>query len=425
MAASSALPVLSPDGVLGARYVERFACVGSACEDHCCHGWQVEIDEVHYRSLKKAMEGSREERARFRDSHRRLDDAERTPSRHALVVLRDDASCSMLDADRLCSTQRRYGAEQLSNTCAMYPREPVTVGARTEMHAVLSCPEVARQLLLHDDALDPVTMPPAAMARPMIMSSLPDQGATHYDRAFDDVRDALWRLLGTPYPLAARLSFLALFSDATRPWLRQGGGEPHQAHLASLRGAFDGPALAPLYAELAAVGEADAIGFQVVVRLLMRRFDGGFRTPFHRLVARALQGHGDAQATLDRYRAERAAWRGQLDARIDGYFLSYARHYLAKNWYVKAPDLFAYIVGLLVRVVTLRFVFHLHPAVRAAAAAGVTRAEQERALDAAAVETVYSFTRAVEHEPKFREALESVAADSVPSAAHAVMLARF
>src|SRR6185295_17794118 len=132
---------------------------------------------------------------------------------------------SMLDADRLCSTHRRYGAEQLSNTCATYPRESTSVGERAELHAVLSCPEVARQVLLHDDALDPVTLPVAALSRGTLMRHLPQTPVTPYEGAFDDVRDAMWRLLGAPYPLASRLSFLALFSGETRPWLRQGGDE--------------------------------------------------------------------------------------------------------------------------------------------------------------------------------------------------------
>ncbi|HIG18403.1 MAG TPA: aminotransferase class III-fold pyridoxal phosphate-dependent enzyme, partial [Candidatus Handelsmanbacteria bacterium] len=37
------------------RYLTRFSCIGSECEDDCCHGWRVDIDEATYKKVKAAM----------------------------------------------------------------------------------------------------------------------------------------------------------------------------------------------------------------------------------------------------------------------------------------------------------------------------------------------------------------------------------
>ena len=39
---------------LRANYAESFRCIGSACEDTCCQGWSVPIDQAAYRMPKLA-----------------------------------------------------------------------------------------------------------------------------------------------------------------------------------------------------------------------------------------------------------------------------------------------------------------------------------------------------------------------------------
>src|SRR4051812_10154965 len=52
----------------GLRYVTRFECIGPRCEDTCCQGWQVFIDEPHFARLKKTLGQTPEGKADF-DAH--------------------------------------------------------------------------------------------------------------------------------------------------------------------------------------------------------------------------------------------------------------------------------------------------------------------------------------------------------------------
>ena len=34
-------------------YLKNFKCIGGACEDTCCAGWSIEVDEGTYKKYKK------------------------------------------------------------------------------------------------------------------------------------------------------------------------------------------------------------------------------------------------------------------------------------------------------------------------------------------------------------------------------------
>ena len=38
------------------EYMQEFSCIGSACEDSCCIGWRVDIDEATYKKYKKSRD---------------------------------------------------------------------------------------------------------------------------------------------------------------------------------------------------------------------------------------------------------------------------------------------------------------------------------------------------------------------------------
>src|SRR5204863_7934824 len=120
----------------------------------------IPVDEAHYRALEERMAGEIEE---FLGAVR-LEDAPK-PNRYALMVLRDDGRCRMLDEDRLCRIHKRYGEPLLSDTCAVYPRSTGRVEDRLELAGAISCPEVARLCLLVDGATDVVPMAPERVAR--------------------------------------------------------------------------------------------------------------------------------------------------------------------------------------------------------------------------------------------------------------------
>ena len=48
--------MVAPVRSLAQRYVPEFRCTGGDCPDSCCRaGWRINVDEGHYRKLKRAL----------------------------------------------------------------------------------------------------------------------------------------------------------------------------------------------------------------------------------------------------------------------------------------------------------------------------------------------------------------------------------
>ncbi|MCC6177575.1 MAG: flagellin lysine-N-methylase [Chloroflexi bacterium] len=138
--------------VRAARYLTRFACIGPACEDHCCGGWQgIDVDAptlAAYHAVQHPTLG---------------------PALHELVVVNDDpwtspdeaatipvppgGACPFLTGARLCAIQDALGERLLPVSCDTFPRQATLVGDAIDVAGRLACPEVARLVLLADDAL--------------------------------------------------------------------------------------------------------------------------------------------------------------------------------------------------------------------------------------------------------------------------------
>src|SRR5688572_16585522 len=129
-----------------------FRCLGGACEDTCCAGWTVPVDEPTHRRLRVLAETE--------PLLKQLVDEgiELTPGAASFGRLKFAASgyCSMLDDQGLCTVHARLGPDALAEVCSTYPRYYNAVNGELELFGTLSCPEVARLCLLSDDgfALD-------------------------------------------------------------------------------------------------------------------------------------------------------------------------------------------------------------------------------------------------------------------------------
>ena len=134
-------------------YAEKFHCIGPACEDTCCKGWNVPIDQAtyeKYQSLPASPLRSLIDSSLLVN----IQDADGTPpSSFANMRLVGDNLCPILAEDGLCKIQSAYGEEFLSQTCTKYPRMVYLVGGIEEKSLTLSCPEAARLVLLNPDLL--------------------------------------------------------------------------------------------------------------------------------------------------------------------------------------------------------------------------------------------------------------------------------
>ena len=136
--------VQSPTAFLRPAYAEAFQCIASACEDTCCQGWSVPIDQATYEKYR-TLDQTRPHLGTLIV----LKTANATPADYARIPLKADTSCGFLDSDRLCGIHKQLGPEALSHTCATYPRAVSTVAGTREEALNLSCPEAARLTLLN------------------------------------------------------------------------------------------------------------------------------------------------------------------------------------------------------------------------------------------------------------------------------------
>ncbi|MQR94833.1 flagellin lysine-N-methylase [Fictibacillus phosphorivorans] len=131
-------------------YLNEFTCIGSACEDTCCSGWRVNIDQETYKKYKKVK--SYDMRSRFEKNITR----NRTnPTKDNVAKMKmEKGSCSFLSKEGWCDIQSNLGEDYLCNTCAVYPRRTNIVNNSIEQSLTVSCPEAARLVLLNQGGID-------------------------------------------------------------------------------------------------------------------------------------------------------------------------------------------------------------------------------------------------------------------------------
>jgi len=128
------------------EYAARFRCIASACEDTCCKGWSVPIDQGTYEKYR-----SSEVMKPHLGTLIVLNTSQPTTADYARIPMSAESTCGFLDAEQLCGVQKKLGAEALSVTCNTYPRAIAQVGGEVEEALNLSCPEAARVTLLEPD----------------------------------------------------------------------------------------------------------------------------------------------------------------------------------------------------------------------------------------------------------------------------------
>ncbi len=131
------------------KFVTDFQCVGSACIDTCCQGWNIIFDkESTNKYLKSPVIEIRSVAAEaivmLKKSH----------AHWSRVKFNDQNVCHYMDENKLCRVHATMGAEALSPTCAIYPRVAQHFTHEQNNTLQLSCPEATKLLLTSKDAME-------------------------------------------------------------------------------------------------------------------------------------------------------------------------------------------------------------------------------------------------------------------------------
>lgn len=116
------------------HYFEQFRCVAAECEDTCCAGWAIMIDEVSLEKYRK-MEGAIGNRVR------------NSIDWDKGCFCQCDKRCAFLNEDNLCDLHIEAGEHMLCDTCRDYPRHMEEFEGLREGSLSLSCIEAAKLIL--------------------------------------------------------------------------------------------------------------------------------------------------------------------------------------------------------------------------------------------------------------------------------------
>ncbi len=116
------------------HYFEDFQCTAAECEDTCCAGWAIMIDEDTLEKYEN-LEGSFGNRLR-----NSIDWKEG-------CFLQYNKRCAFLNEDNLCDIHIEAGESMLCDTCRNYPRHLEEYEGLREGSLSLSCIEAAKIIL--------------------------------------------------------------------------------------------------------------------------------------------------------------------------------------------------------------------------------------------------------------------------------------
>jgi lysine-N-methylase len=199
-------------------YTQRFACIGSECEDTCCAGWRVTIDKKTFTTYKQSTNPHLIDRLNNKVKRAR---SEMSDANYARMDLDPKTGeCPMME-DQLCSIQKELGEDKLSNTCFAYPRVSMEIGGIYQQALTLSCPEAARLALLAEDAMS-FTQSEITVRPETLEKQLPIRGLS-LDQ-MNEVRFFCLQLVREPGLLLwQKLALLGLFCETLTDALKNSG----------------------------------------------------------------------------------------------------------------------------------------------------------------------------------------------------------
>ena len=115
-------------------FYDQFRCIGGACQDNCCIGWEIDVDQdalEKYRAVPGAFGDRLRQNIVGDPPHFRL----------------NGERCAFLNADNLCDIILWGGEQMLCEICDQHPRFRAGYGDRLEVGAGLCCEVAARQWL--------------------------------------------------------------------------------------------------------------------------------------------------------------------------------------------------------------------------------------------------------------------------------------
>jgi lysine-N-methylase len=249
-----------------------FRCLGADCEDTCCDGWAVTIDQPTYEKYQRCSDPA------WRASLLNLITITPQPTTHDYARIQLASTTCPFLSEGLCSIHKNLGEEYLSVTCASFPRVWNAVDDVLEKSLDLGCPEAARQALCDPAPMTfldgRVNSQDFSTARISAIDSAagPNHGKPY--QHFAAVRRfVLWLLQNRAFPVWKRLLLLGFFCDKVEE-LSSAGAEAQLPELVqSYQDAISGGLFEDLLTQLHA---RPVLRLETVLELIVARITSDF-----------------------------------------------------------------------------------------------------------------------------------------------------
>lgn len=126
------------------KYYKEFQCIGSACQDTCCAGWEIEVDEEALKQYHTVTGEIGKKLAAL---------ITETPEEN-YFQLQEGKRCPFLTNSNLCELILELGEEYLCNICREHPRHYEWFGDYTELGLGVCCEEAGRLLFQNPEPLE-------------------------------------------------------------------------------------------------------------------------------------------------------------------------------------------------------------------------------------------------------------------------------
>jgi len=123
------------------KYYEKFSCIGGECEDTCCAGWEIDIDDNSYQYY---MQIPGKLGKRIRDSIKEYQSDNDDAYESHGFILQEGMRCPFLNKDNLCEIILELGEDALCDVCADTPRNFLEYGNAREISISPSCAQAGR-----------------------------------------------------------------------------------------------------------------------------------------------------------------------------------------------------------------------------------------------------------------------------------------
>jgi lysine-N-methylase len=375
------------------RYMSRFRCIADKCEDTCCGGLSVVVNEKDWKRFKVVAQQAGVES---------VPDTPAPRGQGFELPTRKDGYCVFLDTQKFCMLHKAHGDTVLPTVCVTFPRYISKWGDQLKMGAgSFGCPEVVRQALLAEDAMDTVQVPIELVYRAesawKVPTDDPDNGWYFHARKVSDTVQRLMKRQDVP--LVMRLYALGQLASKVGPYLFNGTeafqGEGRAAAEAQLNEALQSAespeALKSAHLNFAPEPLPGELFAEMYLSLLQERLKSTSAPRFHALVSAVMEGYGGPGTT------HAQAWKIYLErreklekahgARLRQYFSHHAINHWLHESFLFMPNLLIDVFRLVMLGGMMRWALLGHPeVVRLCEEPAATEAEGRERLDQAAVE---------------------------------------